>query len=194
MHRSLVTCCTVHTSAAELHDTHLQKCTATQRRARDRRRGSRRRILRKARALGEQVTAWAVPQRADATRGWLEGHAFVTMFRFARPKNLSKKALMAPTLRLTDRLPQTGNDKGMSASWGLLPTHPWEGGGGGRGGQEVSSPVWEGGGRGIWDPKVCVPTMARQDFPDCKFRCFQRWSLWCGGGGGGGGLAQGLGV
>ena len=34
--------------------------------------------------------------------------------------------------------------------------------------------------------KVRVPTMARSDFPNGKFRFFPRWSLWsCGGGGGG---------
>ena len=41
------------------------------------------------------------------------------------------------------------------------------------------------GGGGVWDPKVCVPKMARSDFPDCKFRFFPRWSLWSGEGGGG---------
>ena len=40
---------------------------------------------------------------------------------------------------------------------------------------------WGGGlGRGA---KVCVPKIARSDFPDCKFRFFPRWSLWSGFGG-----------
>ena len=39
---------------------------------------------------------------------------------------------------------------------------------------------------GVGDPKVCVPKMARSDFPHRKFRCFPRWSLWSAGGGGGG--------
>ena len=39
-------------------------------------------------------------------------------------------------------------------------------------------------GGGIWDPKVCVPKMARSDFPNGKFRFFPRWSLWSGGKGG----------
>ena len=30
------------------------------------------------------------------------------------------------------------------------------------------------------DPKLCVPQMARSDFPGCKFRFFPRWSLWHG--------------
>ena len=38
--------------------------------------------------------------------------------------------------------------------------------------------------KGVWDPKVCVPEMARQDFPNGKFRFFPRWLLWSGGGGG----------
>ena len=38
--------------------------------------------------------------------------------------------------------------------------------------------------RGVWDPKVCVPKMARSALPDCKLRVFPRWSLWSGGGGG----------
>ena len=38
---------------------------------------------------------------------------------------------------------------------------------------------------GVWDPKICVPKMARPDFPFCKFRFFPRWSLWSGGAGGG---------
>ena len=42
----------------------------------------------------------------------------------------------------------------------------------------------ESGGGGVWDPKVCVPKMARPDFPDCKFRFFPRLSLCSGGGGG----------
>ena len=40
------------------------------------------------------------------------------------------------------------------------------------------------GGVGVWDPKFCVPQMARQDFPNGKFRCFPRWSLWSWGGAG----------
>ena len=40
-------------------------------------------------------------------------------------------------------------------------------------------------GGGVWDPKVCAPTMARSDFPNGKFHVFPRWSLWSGGGGGG---------
>ena len=44
--------------------------------------------------------------------------------------------------------------------------------------------VLEGGRGSIWGPKVCVPKMARQDFPNGKFRFFPRWSLWSGGGGG----------
>ena len=48
------------------------------------------------------------------------------------------------------------------------------------------------GGGGVWDPKVCVPKMARQDCPNGKLRFFRRRSLWSVGGGGGvqgGGLA-----
>ena len=37
------------------------------------------------------------------------------------------------------------------------------------------------GGKGVCDPKVCVPKMARPDFPNGKFRVFRRWSLWSGG-------------
>ena len=37
---------------------------------------------------------------------------------------------------------------------------------------------------GVWVPKVCVPKIAQQDFPNCKFRFFPRWLLWWGGGGG----------
>ena len=40
-----------------------------------------------------------------------------------------------------------------------------------------------GGGGGGWGPTVCVPKMARPDFPDCKFRFCRRWSLWFRGGG-----------
>ena len=40
--------------------------------------------------------------------------------------------------------------------------------------------VWEGG--GVWDPRVCVPQMARPDFPSWQFRSFARWSLWTWGG------------
>ena len=36
------------------------------------------------------------------------------------------------------------------------------------------------GGEGVWQPKVCVPKPARPDFPNCKLRCFPRWSLWSG--------------
>ena len=32
-------------------------------------------------------------------------------------------------------------------------------------------------------PTVCVPKVARPDFPDCKFRSFPRWPLWSGEGG-----------
>ena len=34
-------------------------------------------------------------------------------------------------------------------------------------------------GGGVWDPKVCIPKMARSDVPDCEF-CFffPRWSPW----------------
>ena len=39
-----------------------------------------------------------------------------------------------------------------------------------------------GGGLG---PKICVPKMVRQDFPNGKFRFFPRRSLWSGGAGGG---------
>ena len=35
------------------------------------------------------------------------------------------------------------------------------------------------------DPKVCVPKMARQDFPCSQCRVFPQWSLWSGGAGGG---------
>ena len=45
------------------------------------------------------------------------------------------------------------------------------------------------GGGGVWDPKVCVPKMARQDIPNGEFQFFPRWSLWSGGGGPGGGGA-----
>ena len=47
-------------------------------------------------------------------------------------------------------------------------------GGGGR-------QVLEGGGGGGWDPKVCVPKMARPDFPNDKFPFFPQRSLWPGG-------------
>ena len=64
-------------------------------------------------------------------------------------------------------------------------------GGGGSDPREVLE-GGEGGEGGVWDPKVCVPKMARPDFPSRKFRFFPRWSLWSGGGGtgvqGGGGL------
>ena len=42
----------------------------------------------------------------------------------------------------------------------------------------------EGGGGhgGVWYPKVCVPQMARQDFPKGKFRFFPHLDLWGGGG------------
>ena len=40
------------------------------------------------------------------------------------------------------------------------------------------------GGGGGWDPKVCVPKLARSHFPDCKSHFFPRWSLSLGGGGG----------
>ena len=57
-----------------------------------------------------------------------------------------------------------------------------------RGGGGGVREVLEGGG-GVWDPKVCVPKMARQDFT-CKFRFFPPQSLRSGGrgvqGGGGG--------
>ena len=39
------------------------------------------------------------------------------------------------------------------------------------------------GGGGVWDPKCCVPKMARRDFPNGKFRVFPLCSLWWGGGG-----------
>ena len=43
------------------------------------------------------------------------------------------------------------------------------------------------GGVGVWGlgpkKKFCVPKMARQVFPSCKFRFFPRWSLWSWGGG-----------
>ena len=39
-----------------------------------------------------------------------------------------------------------------------------------------------GGGSGT---KFCVPKMAESDFPDYRFRCFPRWSLWSVWGGGG---------
>ena len=32
----------------------------------------------------------------------------------------------------------------------------------------------EAGGGGVWDPKVCVPKMARSDLPNCKLRFFPR--------------------
>ena len=38
-------------------------------------------------------------------------------------------------------------------------------------------------GLGVWDPKICVPKMARQDSLDCKCRVFPRWSHWSWGGG-----------
>ena len=37
----------------------------------------------------------------------------------------------------------------------------------------------------VWDPNVCVPKMARPEFPSCKLRFFP-WSLWSLRGGGGG--------
>ena len=54
------------------------------------------------------------------------------------------------------------------AGW---PATYWRGGGGGAG--------------GLGPKKVCVPKMARSDFPNGTFRCFPRRSLWSGGGGGG---------
>ena len=48
---------------------------------------------------------------------------------------------------------------------------------GGGGGEDVFG-EWGGGG---WDPTVCVPKMAQQDFPDCKFCFLERWPLWSGG-------------
>ena len=54
----------------------------------------------------------------------------------------------------------------------------WKGGRGGGG----SGRYWKGErGGGIWDPKVCVPKMTRQDVPNGKFRFFPRRSLWSGG-------------
>ena len=57
--------------------------------------------------------------------------------------------------------------------------------------RQANSRREEGGGgggawRGVWDPKVCVPKMARPALPDCKLRFFPRWSLWSGRGGAGG--------
>ena len=68
-----------------------------------------------------------------------------------------------------------------TATPGLLPGGPLGEvvQGGRRGGGE---------GGGVWAPKVCVPKMARSDFPNGKFRFFTRWSLGSGGGGGGQGL------
>ena len=43
----------------------------------------------------------------------------------------------------------------------------------------------------VWDPKVCVPKIARKELPCCEFRSSPQWSLWSGGRGvqrGGGGL------
>ena len=40
-------------------------------------------------------------------------------------------------------------------------------------------------GMGSGTPKVGAPKMARSDFPNCKFRCYPRWSLWSGAGRGG---------
>ena len=42
----------------------------------------------------------------------------------------------------------------------------------------------ERGGGGVWDPKVCVPKMARPDFAGCKFRFPPMVTLVWGGGGG----------
>ena len=47
---------------------------------------------------------------------------------------------------------------------------------------------------GVWNPKVCVPKMARQEFPFCKFWFFPRWSLWSWGGGSRGGGRAGAGA
>ena len=50
-----------------------------------------------------------------------------------------------------------------------------------------SRKVSEGGGGGVlWDPKACVPKMARSNCPYEKFRFFALRSLWLGVGGGGG--------
>ena len=67
----------------------------------------------------------------------------------------------------------------------------WLSGGGGRG-EGIGGAAWHTlagravlkggvGGEGVWNPKVCVPKMARQDFPSCEFHFFPRWSLWSGG-------------
>ena len=40
-----------------------------------------------------------------------------------------------------------------------------------------------GGGEGVWGPKVCGPTMAQSDFPNCTFRFPPRRTLWSWGGG-----------
>ena len=59
-----------------------------------------------------------------------------------------------------------------------------------RGGAQGSSRREDWG--GVWDPNICVPKMARSDFPDGKFRFFPRWSFSSGGegegGSGGGGV------
>ena len=47
---------------------------------------------------------------------------------------------------------------------------------------------WMGGGGRCRKPRICVPKMARSDFPDCKFCFLPRWSLWSGKGGGGEGV------
>ena len=53
---------------------------------------------------------------------------------------------------------------------------------GGGGGRDVLEERRKGGsGTQKFVPKVCVPRMARQDFPNGKFRFFARWSLWSGG-------------
>ena len=44
-------------------------------------------------------------------------------------------------------------------------------------------PQREEGGGGGWDPKVCIPKMAQQDFPSCNFRVFPSRPLWSGEGG-----------
>ena len=61
---------------------------------------------------------------------------------------------------------------------GTSPTGPWTGGR--TGAQTLERSVGLGRGEEGWDPKLCVPKMAQQDFPDCKFRFFPLWSLWCG--------------
>ena len=68
---------------------------------------------------------------------------------------------------------------------GVLSIEPFLGGGG-SGQRALSTPPSPGNENpasqgGLWNPNVCVPTMAQPGFANGKCRCFPRYSLWSGG-------------